>query len=188
MTNIILASGSPRRKEILEHAGLKFTIEKSNFDEKLENFDFSKEKIEYIACQKGKEVAERFPDNIIISADTVVVFDNKIFTKPKDKQDAFNMLKILSGQTHFVQTSVCIIYNGKIFTESTKTFVTFNNLSDSMINSYIDNFKPFDKAGAYGIQELPDYFVKNIDGDIENVIGISSIIVKNMLQNIKHVI
>lgn len=184
MTNIILASASPRRKQILENAGIKFTTEPSNFDEKMENLNFSSQKIEDIACQKGLEVSKRFPDDIIISADTVVVFDNKIFTKPKNKEHAFGMLKTLSGKTHFVQTSVCIIYNEKTFVKSTKTFVTFNTLSDDMINDYIEKFKPLDKAGAYGIQELPDNFVNNIDGDLENVIGISSTVVKDMLQNI----
>lgn len=184
MTNIILASGSPRRKEILEHAGINFTIQKSNFDEKMENLDFSEEKIEQIACQKGKEVSKRFPNDIIISADTVVVLDNKIFTKPKTKDDAFGMLKTLSGKTHFVQTSVCIIYGEKNLITSTKTFVTFNILTDEMINNYIENFKPFDKAGSYGIQELPEGFVNNIDGDLENVIGIPSFVVKDMLQNV----
>lgn len=184
MTNIILASGSPRRKEILEHAGINFSIQKSNFDEKIDDLEFSKEKIEEIAYQKGKEVAKRFPNDIIISADTVVVLDNKIFIKPKDKNDAFGMLKTLSGKTHFVLTSVCIIYKEKTLINSVITFVTFNDLSDGMINHYIETCKPFDKAGAYGIQELPEGFVNNIDGDIENVIGISSKVVKAMLQNV----
>ena len=172
MTNIILASGSPRRKEILEHAGINFKIEKSNFDEKIESHEFSKEKIENIAFQKGHEVSERFPNDIIISADTVVVFENKIFMKPKDKNDAFGMLKKLSGKTHFVQTSVCIIYKEKTLITSTQTFVTFNELSDEMINSYIDIFKPFDKAGAYGIQTSFMRYIDAINGDYFNIVGL----------------
>ena len=184
MTNIILASASPRRKKILEDAGLSFDIIPSQYDEKLENNIFSKEKIENIAFQKANEVAQKHPHAIIISADTVVVFNNKLFTKPKDKNEAFAMLETLSGETHFVQTSVCVIKDGIPHIISTITNVTFNNLTKDMINKYIDEFKPFDKAGAYGIQELPDGFIKNIDGDLENVIGISSSVVINILNTI----
>lgn len=185
MTKIILASASPRRKQILENAGLIFEVHASSFDEKLKSHDFSKEIIEQFAYNKAKDVAEKFPEDIVISADTVVVFDDKIFMKPKDKEDAFGMLKSLSGKTHFVQTSICMLCKDKKLIKSIKTNVTFNDLSDELINYYIENYKPFDKAGAYGIQELPEGFVKSIDGDFENVMGISSYHVKEMLRTIK---
>lgn len=186
MPKIILASTSPRRKQILKNAGIDFEIHASSFDEKLKSQDFSEEIAENFALNKAKDISEKFPDDIVISADTVVVFDNKIFMKPKDKKDAFCMLKTLSGKTHFVQTSICMLYAGKKLLKSVKTFVTFKELSDELINYYIEKFNPLDKAGAYGIQELPDGFVESVDGDFENVIGISSSVVKEMLRTIKN--
>ena len=182
MSEIILASNSPRRKEILKNAGINFKVIPSNFDEKFTDLNFSKEKIEKIAFMKGNNVAQRYPKDIIISVDTVVVYNNTIFTKPKNKEHAFDMLKTLSGQTHFVQTSTCIIKNNTPIIKSLVTYVTFNNIEDSEVKNYIEAFKPFDKAGAYGIQELPKNFIYKIDGDIENVIGISSDIVKELLR------
>lgn len=186
MTDIILASASPRRREILKNAGIEFEIQKSEFEEVLENNIYSQEKIEKIALSKGLDVVKRFQDKLVISADTVVVLDNEIFTKPQNEQNAISMLSRLSNRTHFVQTTVCMLYNEKTFTKSTKTFVTFNELSKESIENYVKTYKPLDKAGAYGIQELPNGFVKEINGDLENVIGISSTIVKEMLQTFKH--
>ena len=183
--DFILASGSPRRKDILEKAGFKFDIIKSNYDEKMDNLDFSVSKIELNAQKKAQDVATRYPNDAILSADTVVVLDNHIFGKPKSRDDAYEMLKNLSGKTHFVLTAICLISNDKIYTTHTKTDVTFNQLSDKMIYDYIDNFKPYDKAGAYGIQELPPNYVKSTNGDIETVIGLSLTAVKELLRNIK---
>ncbi|MBR1753294.1 septum formation protein Maf [bacterium] len=182
---IILASASPRRRQILKEAGLVFEVHVSAFDEKLDDDTFSQQKIEKFALNKATDVAKNFPHDVVISADTVVVLDDKIFMKPKNRQDAFLMLKKLSGRTHFVLTSVCMLFENKKLIDSVKTYVTFKPLNDSLINCYIDNFNPLDKAGAYGIQELPDGFIERVDGDLENVIGISSAKVKEMLQNIK---
>ena len=183
---LILASASPRRSDILKRAGFEFEVIPSLCEEKLSDSSFSYEKIENLACQKAKNVSDNHPELIdakILGADTVVVLDNKILGKPKDKEDAFSMLKSLSGKTHFVVTSICIIDlktdNKQI--KSTTSYVTFNELNDEQILSYIENFKPFDKAGAYGIQELPSDFVKDIQGSYENIVGLSSETVKNML-------
>jgi septum formation protein len=184
MPNIILASASPRRKEILEKIGLKFRVVPSNFNETLSSNVFSQSEIENLAYRKGLDVAKRFENDIVISADTVVVLNNEIYTKPKSKEHAFNMLNSLSGKTHFVLTSVCLIYQKSFQIVSTKTLVTFSNLSSENIEYYIENFSPYDKAGSYGIQELPQGFVKSIDGDLENVIGLSSKVVLEMLQNV----
>ena len=184
MKQIILASASPRRKELLLRAGIDFKVVPSNYEEKLNSLIFSEEKIEDIAKNKALDVAARFPDDIIVSADTVVVLNNKIFTKPKNNEHAKSMLKELSGKTHFVQTSICVVFADKIIIKSTKTYVTFNILSDEDINNYIKAYKPFDKAGAYGIQELPENFIKNVDGDIENVIGIPTKVLGLMLTNV----
>ena len=121
---------------------------------------------------------------IIIGADTVVVFDNIILTKPVNREDAFKTLKILSNNEHLVVTGMAVVdtYNNDSTVKSVTTKVTFNNLTDEMINYYIDNYKPFDKAGSYGIQELPNGFVKYVDGSFENVIGLCTETLKKMLK------
>ena len=172
---IILASNSPRRKEILKSFNIDFKIIPSNYDEPVnENDIFSYNKIEYIAFNKAKNVINQVKNkSIIISADTVVVNDKKILLKPKNYQNAINILKSLSNKKHQVVTSVCIYEteNNKYITYSSTTNVYFNELNDKQIKNYILNFKPYDKAGAYGIQELPDGFVQNIEGSFSNVVG-----------------
>ena len=185
MEKIILASGSPRRKKILEDAGLNFEIHPSSYEESLKNLDFTYAKIENLAYNKAITVADEIKEKaIIIGADTVVVLNNKILTKPHDKEDAKKMLRSLSNTEHKVVTGICIINK---YTETTKvtsvtTSVRFENLSDKMIDNYIDTYKPYDKAGAYGIQELPSGFIKSVDGSLENVIGLCSKTVINMIK------
>lgn len=186
---IILASTSPRRKEILEKMELDFEIIPSDYDESIENPNFSYEKIEKIAYNKAKSVLDKVEINkknntmLILSADTVVVLNNKILGKPKDKLDAINTLKQLSGQKHSVVTSICVINTRTQETSihSETSFVEFMNLSDGLIQYYVDNYNPLDKAGSYGIQELPDGFIKNIEGSFENIIGLCSISTKKIL-------
>lgn len=176
MAGIILASSSPRRKEILEKMGLKFDIIPSDYEEKWENLDFSYEKIEEMACNKAQAVADKLssPLSLVLGADTVVVLNGKILTKPKDENDALFMLKSLSGKRHSVVTSICLINskNGNKRVISTTSYVEFNELPDTLIANYVQKYKPFDKAGAYGIQELPEGFVKSIEGSFENIIGL----------------
>lgn len=176
MREIFLASKSPRRNEILKKAGINFSIIQSNYEEELENKNFSYEKIENLAKGKAQGATPYTNSGFIIGADTVVVLDNLILTKPKDREDAFNILKSLSNKTHNVVTSVCVydVETQKYIIESTTTEVIFENLTDEKINYYINKFKPFDKAGAYGIQEMPRGYIKAVNGDLENVIGIAS--------------
>lgn len=179
---IILASSSPRRKDILTKMGLEFEIFPSDYEESLESLDFTYEKIEELAYYKAKSVADKlsslFPLSpcLVIGADTVVVLNNKILTKPKNETEAFEMLSALSGNKHLVVTSICIIdstsFNKNIL--STTSFVEFNALSEDLIKNYIKNYEPFDKAGSYGIQELPEGFIANIEGSYENIIGLCS--------------
>ena len=126
-------------------------------------------------------------DALVIGSDTIVKINNEVLGKPKDENHAYNMLKSLSGKTHFVVTSICVLKSDseEVNVLSTTTNVTFNSLSDEMINNYIENFHPLDKAGAYGIQELPENFVHSVDGDIENVIGLSSNSLKSLLETVK---
>ena len=179
---IILASASPRRKHILDEMGLDFEIIPSDYEETLETLDFSYEKIEDLAYNKAKAILRRVGTNsLILSADTVVVLDNKILGKPVDKQDAICMLTSLSGKRHSVVTSVCVIKNGAKKVLSTTSYVEFEQLSDDLILNYIENYKPFDKAGSYGIQELPEGFVKTIEGSFYNIIGLCPNAVKQIL-------
>ncbi len=186
MGKIILASSSPRRSDILRQLKLEFEISPSSYVEPHNKTDFSFEFVENSAYQKALAVAREIKDKSqVIGADTIVVINNKILEKPKNKQDAYRMLKMLSGNTHFVVTAIAVIKTPSLDykVKSTVTYVTFEDLSDNQIEFYIENFKPFDKAGAYGIQELPDGFVKKVDGDLDNVIGLSAKTVLELLNN-----
>lgn len=175
MKKLILASSSPRRKEIFKSLYDDFEVIPSTYNEKLENHEFSYKKIENLAYNKALAVAKNinYPA-LVVGADTVVVLNNTILGKPKDKDEAFKMLKSLSGKKHFVVTSICVIEtpNMRKKLHSATSYVEFENLTDEMITNYIEKFKPFDKAGSYGIQELPQGFVKHIDGSFENIIGL----------------
>lgn len=186
---IILASASPRRRMILEKMGLDFEIIPSNFEEILDSPDFTYEKIEELAYQKAKAVADELQnckDNgakVILSADTVVILKEKILGKPKNEKEAIAMLKDLSGNRHSVVTSICAINldNSQSKTLSTTSYVEFETLSDDTIKHYVKQYNPLDKAGSYGIQELPDNFVKEIQGSFENIIGLCPQAVKQIL-------
>ncbi len=191
MKNLVLASKSPRRREILKKAGFTFDIITSDYEEELDNKEFSYQKIETLAKNKAFGAINNIKQPaLIISADTVVVLDNKILTKPIDRNDAFKTLQSLSNRVHEVVTSICILDSEtqKYIINSTTTKVEFNHFSNEMINYYIDNYKPYDKAGAYGIQELPEGYINNIIGDIENVIGLSSNTVKESILQLENLL
>lgn len=191
MKNLVLASKSPRRSEILKKAGFKFDIVTSDYEEELDNKQFSYDKIENLAKNKAFGALNNInKPSYIISADTVVVLDNKILTKPIDRNDAFKTLQSLSNRGHEVVTSICILDSEtqKYVIKSITTKVEFNLLTDKMIEFYIDNYKPFDKAGAYGIQELPQGYVNQIIGNLENVIGLSSDAVKDLIIQLEHLL
>ncbi|MCD8378467.1 MAG: Maf family protein [Candidatus Gastranaerophilales bacterium] len=186
MKRIILASNSPRRKELLKNVVPVFEVHPSKYEETLDTKEFSYKKIETLALNKAKKTADEITNNaVIIGADTVVVLNNKILTKPADRNDAINMIKSLSNVEHQVVTSICIIdkYTNSVKIKSVTTKVHFAELTEKMVETYVDTYKPFDKAGAYGIQELPPEFVKYIDGSIENVIGLCTETVLSMLEN-----
>lgn len=184
---IILASGSPRRKELLKSMGLDFKVIVSEVEENIENEPFSTELIQNLAEEKASDVASKinFPA-IIIGSDTVVVINNKILGKPKDKEDAFIMLKMLSGNTHQVISAIAVIdkETGKVLKDSVVSDVTFKQLSDEEINSYIATGEPMDKAGAYAIQGFAGMFVKSINGCYSNIVGISVFKLAEMLKEI----
>lgn len=180
--DIILASKSPRRKELLKQIDIDFRCIVSDKEEVI-TLDKPKQVVKELAKQKVSDVENKIreveginKDTIIIGADTVVVYDDKILGKPCDKEDAYKMLKNLSGNIHRVYTGVSVIYlSGKlrkeiVFAECTKVYV--NSLSDKEIYDYIDTLEPMDKAGAYGIQGKFGKYVSKIDGDYNNVVGL----------------
>ena len=181
MKKIILASKSPRRKELVEQLlkkiGLTCEIIPSDYDENLKGKKFSYELINKVSKNKALEVANRISEKaLVIGADTVVVLGDEIFLKPEDEKDAYRELKTLSGKTHSVITSITVIdtETEKAETEATTSYVTFQNLTDEQIWNYIKTKKPLDKAGAYGIQELDKSFVKSLKGSKDNVIGLDT--------------
>jgi septum formation protein len=170
----ILASGSPRRKQLLNQIGLEFTVIPSDVDEDF-TLDLPPEAFtEHWAREKAKSVAKIHPDSLIVGADTIVVLDGNILGKPKDKKDSFNMLQSLSGKTHEVITGVSFISLEQELdhTFNERTFVSFNTLSDMDINSYIDIYNPLDKAGSYGIQDWFSVHIHRVEGCYYNVMGL----------------
>ena len=170
----ILASKSPRRKEILNKLNFNFKVIPSNIDES--NIDIKINPIDYcmqLAELKAHAISLKYSDHTIIGADTIVVIKNTILNKPKNFQEAFNMLKKLSDNTHQVITGVSIqnkALNIK-FTFHDKTDVTFYQLTDNEITEYIKNYNPMDKSGSYGIQDGSAIFVKKIIGSYDNIVG-----------------
>ena len=170
--NLILASGSPRRQELLRLITEDFTVSPVDADETLPEGMPVEMAAAYLADLKASTAAKIFPESLIIGCDTVVLLGDEIMGKPKDREDAHRMLHALSGQTHSILTG-CSLYYGKqttVFT--TETLVTFYPLSDAEIEAYLDTGEPFDKAGAYGIQGKGSLLVKEIEGDYFNVVGL----------------
>lgn len=172
---IILASNSPRRKELLGGLGIEFSVRTlQGIDESYPN-DLKGEDIpKYISGQKAKAYKALMADEeLIITADTIVYVDGEVLGKPKDKDDARRMFHLMSGRKHEVITGVSIVTKDKTIQFATTTHVTFAPLTDEEIDFYIDNYKPFDKAGAYGIQEWIGYIgITGIEGSYFNVVGL----------------
>lgn len=182
---LILGSQSPRRHSLIKKLNVDFDVVKPNFDEKLDSDIYSDDKIKSLSLQKSLSIleAENPKNSLVISADTVVILDSKILGKPKNEIQAYEMLRALSGKTHYVVTAVTVLDcdTKKYLCDTVKTYVTFQNLSDGLIDDYIKNFKPLDKAGAYGIQEMGPEFIKSVDGCLDNVIGLPVQRLKEML-------
>jgi septum formation protein len=185
MKKLILASASPRRKELLSMLNIPFVIETSNVEEVMEQNLHSSEIVMKLAEEKALDVSKKFPNAIIIGADTIVTFNEKKLGKPSSKEDAFEMLKMLSGKTHEVYTGVSIVNDGKSSNFYQFTKITFSELSDQEILDYIDTKEPMDKAGSYGIQGYGGTFVEKIDGDYFSVVGLPINKVKKKLNELK---
>lgn len=177
---IILASSSPRRKELLKRIIPSFKIIPSDIDE-------TQYSIDQLAYIKGEAIAKEYPQDLIISADTYVHYKNLIFNKPLDEVDAKRMLLFLSNKTHSVTTNFAIICKEKNITylNSVTSKVTFNNLSEELVDNYIKSKSPLDKAGAYGIQDNDRFpIIKNYTGSLENIIGLPIDEIAEELQNL----
>ena len=174
MTKIILASGSPRRLELLQEAGFEPVVVKPCCEEKIQPGLKPNEIVESLAGQKGFSVINlhNYHDIPVISADTVVALGNEVIGKPKDRADAERILAMLSGKTHQVCTGVAIFYKGKTSVFSVSTDVEFKTLSSEEIASYCDTEEPYDKAGSYAIQGKAAFMVRAINGSHSNVIGL----------------
>ena len=178
MSDVILASASPRRKELLTNMGINFSVVVSDADESVADSNVPPGiYVQQLSLLKAVSTAEKVIKNknaLIISADTVVVNTNKILGKPKNEQEAFDMLSALSGKTHQVYTGFCVLRAKDAYTvcKHVCTDVTFKKLSAEQISSYIQSGEPMDKAGAYGIQGLGAMLVEKINGDYFNVVGL----------------
>ena len=171
LKHIILASASPRRKEILELADLKFDVMSSDAQE-ITTKTAPNEVVMELASIKAKDIYKKSEkQSMVVGADTVVAYQGQILGKPADEADAKRMLTMLSGQTHEVYTGVCVIEDGKTKTFYEETKVTFYEISDEQIDRYIKTGEPMDKAGSYGIQGKAAVFIKGIEGDYYNVVG-----------------
>lgn len=179
----ILASASPRRKELLGQILTKFEVIPANADEKVNMSLFPDKMACALAESKCDEVFLKNPYKTVIGCDTIVVFNGKILGKPKDKEDAFNTLKMLSGKTHFVITGVCVRSPFKKLVDFDKTEVKFNILSDEFIKQYVDSGSPMDKAGSYGIQD--GGIVNEYYGSYTNVVGLPVNLTKNLLDGVR---
>ncbi len=179
---LILASASPRRKEILTDMGFDLQIRTAEVDESLPESVSPFDGVRLLAIKKGAAVAAECGDALpVLSADTLVELGGVPLGKPTDRADAVRMLRALSGSVHYVHTGVCVHYKGKVFAETDTTAVHFRTLTEAEISAYVDSGEPMDKAGAYGIQGKAGAFVSKIDGAFDTVVGLSGRLVEKLL-------
>jgi septum formation protein len=180
---LILASNSPRRKQLLAEAGFEFSVEALPTDESFPDTLPTEEVAAYISREKAEAFRGIRPEHIILTADTVVIADHQILAKPIDQSDAFRMLRVLSGRSHEVVTAVSILSDDSIQTVSDSATVYFRELADSEITYYIEQYKPFDKAGSYGIQEwIGMVGIEKIEGSFYTIMGLPVHIVYQLLR------
>ncbi len=180
--DIILASNSPRRKEILESLGYKFRIAPSDIDE---NINLKGEKLVCeLAKRKALRIFEYNKDSIVIGSDTIVYYDGKVYNKPKSEEECYFMLKSLSGKTHEVITGVYLASSKECISFYDKAYVTFKNLSDEEIFDYIKTKEPFDKAGGYAIRGIGSKLISEYKGDFYTIMGLPKDLVNSHLKRL----
>ncbi|AZA78583.1 septum formation protein Maf [Chryseobacterium sp. G0186] len=180
---LLLASQSPRRKELLSSLGFQFEIVKIDCEEILPEQIKIENAASYLSELKADAFRSLADDEVLLTADTVVAIDNQVLGKPKDEKDAFNMLRSLSGKTHQVYTGITIKTVDKVITETDVAAVTFDDITDDEINYYIQHYKPFDKAGSYGIQEwLGMAKISKMTGSFYTIMGLPTHLVYRILK------
>lgn len=180
---LVLASQSPRRREILTAAGIEFVVRPANVVEERRADESASEYVRRVAFDKASAV-QRAPDEIVLGADTEVVIDDQVFGKPKDAADAARMLKLLSGRAHDVISGICLIARDRTIVDSASTRVWFEPMTDADIDEYVASGEPMDKAGAYAIQGLASKFISRIEGEYFNVVGLPIALVYRTLREL----
>lgn len=184
MKKLILASQSPRRRELLEKCGIPFTCEPADIDETIDDSRDLSEEIKRLSLAKAAVILKKHPDAVVVGSDTIVAVDGKVLGKPKDRMEARKMLKMLSGHTHQVITGLSVLSSSRQFQDVSISHVTFAPLSDDEIGAYVSSGECDDKAGAYAIQGGAGKFITNIDGDYYAIMGLPLNSVYEELKNI----
>jgi len=190
---LVLASASPRRRELLRNAGISFAVQAADIDERPLAGESPRDCAERLAREKALTVFQRRPQDYVLGADTIVVVDDAILGKPRDANDAARMLRLLSGRVHAVITGVCVVdavasgqwsvtSEADLLTASETTLVTVCGVSDTEIRDYVATGEPMDKAGAYAIQGIASRWIPRIEGDYSNVVGLPVALVYRMLR------
>jgi septum formation protein len=182
LPKLVLASGSPRRSEILNSVGWEFTKAVPDIDESERQGESPKDYVVRLAREKAAAVAAKFPNELVLAADTTVVVRGQIIGKPVDLDDACRMLRLLSGVWHEVLTGVAVAENGSIRSAMQRTRVKFYELSDAEVEFLVLNGSPLDKAGAYAVQAQAALFIEGIEGDYWNVVGLPISLVYELVQ------
>lgn len=181
MKEIILASASPRRSELMSQLDIPFSVQVSGVDEQIDGITTPADIARILALQKAKDISSKNRDAVVIGADTVVSIHESVLGKPSTVDEAFAMLKQLSGNVHEVFTGVAVVHGDDEYSFYERTEVVFYPLTDEEIHEYIQSGEPMDKAGAYGIQGIGAYFVQKINGDYFSVVGLPVARVKRTL-------
>lgn len=169
---LILASASPRRRELLTQVGLTFDVIPAHIDETRRTSEDPATYVQRLALEKAQTIHARHPDAFVLGADTTVEVDGHALEKPSDRADAERMLRALSGRTHHVQTGIALLSPSATLTHLETTAVTFSPIDETDLQHYLDSGEPYDKAGAYGIQGYAARWIPRIDGDYFNVMGL----------------
>lgn len=172
MMNIILKSASPRRKELLTKAGFSFIADPASVDESIDYSKTPYENVKELGLKKALADKDKYPYDILLGCDTIVVYNDEIYGKPKDEQDAYKTLRKLSGTSHYVMSGVGIVYKDLIYNFVSTSVVYFKDLSDEDIWNYISTKECFGKAGSYAIQGIGNCLVDHYEGSLENIIGL----------------
>lgn len=181
---IVLASASPRRRELLAQAGYSFDVQAAEIDETRCEGEPPVEYVQRLALEKAQAIAQRVPQATVIGADTTVVLDGSVLNKPRDPEDAERMLRLLSGQTHQVHTGLAVVRGPRTIAHVETTNVTFREIGEQELRAYTASGDALDKAGAYGIQGYAARWIPRIEGDYFNVMGLPLAALVQLLANI----